>query len=501
MRRPQQHMCVFLEWDTYGPDIVSWLLRRSGDVEVNPGPRSGMKCGNCEAEFSQQSRQVQCGECKKWFCKTAKPGRKQTCAGYTRWKQTQMLEASTPLKCSTCRGLPDGQEREEGEERDDRVADPGRCIAPNCSTKAKIKKGAPFLTCSRCQGHYHVQLKCSEMTRAQRGKLDESRWVCPICIEKEAEQTRQEVGEERESEYRQTKAKERTIKILQLNIDSFLSKFDELKEFIRKHDIDVFVLQETKMVKKDKLPTIPGYAMERLDRSQPKGKKKNRGGGLITGVSERLAKKRLVKFSIRGRDDNLTEWLTIEIPTKNKEKIRVTNVYVPPANAEASRSVSRQSRGSSRGRRRSRGVQSRGRVVRGTIRGRGEVEEEYKVEVEQQEERHGEEEEVEEERKAEVQQQVRGHFIQIHSTLEDGQPKSTISSWETPMRTHFYGMITGTRRRMTEVPYWKTGVWRTTCLLLTMAERLVEAGKQKARTPHQTKHLCTLAEWTGSHGR
>lgn len=372
-------MCVFLEWDTDGPDIVSWILLRSGDVETNPGPRPGEKCEDCGARFSQQSRQVQCGDCTKWFCKTAKPGRNTTCAGYTRWKQTQLLEAGKPLKCRICSGnQPRGQEEgelgDEDEEAEERV-EPGRCIASNCKTKAKIKKGAPFLICYKCQGHFHVQQKCSEMTREQRGKVNKSTWECPICIAKETEQQTEEAEEERESEYKQTKAKERTIKILQLNIDSLLSKFDELKEFIVRHDIDVFVLQETKMIKTDKMPKIPGYSIERLDRHQPKGKEKNRGGGLVTGVKEKLGKKRLVKFSIRGKDDGLTEGLTIEIPTKGKEKIRVTNVYVPPANAEASRNLqenttagnqgqnTREGRGRRQGRSRG-GARSRSSAVR-----------------------------------------------------------------------------------------------------------------------------------------
>ena len=358
-------MCVFLEWDADGPDTVSWMLLRSGDVETNPGPRPGEKCEDCEARFTQQTRQVQCGDCMKWFCKTAKPGRNITCAGYTRWKQTQLLEAGKPLKCRTCSGnQPSGQEEGEPEEADGEAeerVEPGRCMASNCKAKAKIKKGAPFLICSQCQGHFHMQQKCSEMTRAQLGKVNKLSWECPICVAKEAEKQEEEVEEEKESEYKPTKAKEDTIKILQLNIDSLLSKMDELKEFIERHDIDVFVLQETKMIKTDKMPQIPGYSIERLDRHQPKGKEKNRGGGLVTGVKLRLGKKRLVKFSIRGKEDCLTEGLTIEIPTKGKEKIRVTNVYVPPANAEASMRSRQEARGRGRIRGRSEGRRAVGR--------------------------------------------------------------------------------------------------------------------------------------------
>ena len=36
------------------------------------------------------------------------------------------------------------------------------------------------------------------------------------------------------------------------------------------------------------------------------------------------------RFEIRGKRDKITEWDTIEIPTHNGQKLRITNVYVPP---------------------------------------------------------------------------------------------------------------------------------------------------------------------------
>ena len=252
--------------------------------------------------------------------------------------------------------------------------EPGRCIGPKCIAKANIKRGAPFLTCTKCDGHFHLQKRCSEMTRGQLGTLDRSTWECPICVEKEAAKQTAEAQDEAESRYKQTEAKEKTIRILQLNIDSLLTKYDELKKFLVKQDIDVFVVQETKLIGKDKLPKIPGFSIERQDRYQPKGKEGDRGGGLVTGVSEKLAKKRLVKFNIKGVRDHLTEWLTIEIPTKNGEKIRVTNVYIPPENAEASRNLEQaaatQAGGTSSDRRRGGpGRRGRGRGRR-NVRGR-----------------------------------------------------------------------------------------------------------------------------------
>ena len=267
-----------------------------------------------------------------WFCRTAKPGVKTTCMGFTRWRLSKLMKECKPLTCRICRG-----EEARTREVENEGVTPGRCGAATCKTKAKIRKGSPFLICSSCESHFHVQRKCSEMTAAQRGVLDKSTWECPNCMDRAAARMAEAVHEEEETRYQQTKANGRTIRILQLNVDSLLSKLDDLKGFIEKEDIDVFVIQETKLIRKDRLPKIPGFAIERQDRQQPKGKEGNRGGGLITGVSLKLGKKRLPKFGIKGTRDHLTEWLTIEIPTSNGEKIRVTNVYIPPANSEASR--------------------------------------------------------------------------------------------------------------------------------------------------------------------
>ena len=157
--------------------------------------------------------------------------------------------------------------------------------------------------------------------------LDRAIWQCPSCSEiiptpSEATET------PGESCYGIAPTSGTTLRILQLNIDSLMSKIEELKRFLKKHNIDVFVLQETKLIKNDRSPRIPGYTIIRKDRQQPKGKERNRGGGLITGIRDTIPYKH-VNIEIRGAMDRLTEWLTVEIPTR-KGKVRITNVYVPP---------------------------------------------------------------------------------------------------------------------------------------------------------------------------
>ena len=118
------------------------------------------------------------------------------------------------------------------------------------------------------------------------------------------------------------------LKIIQWNADAYLSKKEEFANMVLEMDIDIFVIQETKMIMVDKKPEIPGYEIKRRDRPQHKGNEDNRGGGLITGIKDTIPVTEL-KNDLRGEEDELTEWLTIEIPTRGKESIRITNMYIP----------------------------------------------------------------------------------------------------------------------------------------------------------------------------
>jgi len=133
--------------------------------------------------------------------------------------------------------------------------------------------------------------------------------VCPNCTEDEnQEENNNEVPQPGEdTQYKQTATKETTLKILQLNTDSILSKIEELKEFIKKNNIDIFLIQETKLVRNDKTPKIPGFTIERRDRLQQKGKEKDRGGGLITGIRKTIPYKSVDKLNLRGIGDHITE--------------------------------------------------------------------------------------------------------------------------------------------------------------------------------------------------
>ena len=321
--RATQHT-VFLPGDAVDPDTVSQQLMKSGDIESNPGPG---QCEGCMREFSSHYKPVACDECSRKFCRTARDGAKLTCCGLTRWNLKKALE-NKQLRCYICTG----QDQQTPTHNKNNGVEPTECKASKC-TNRKIRQRADFFQCQRCSSQFHKKGKCSQMTRAQAGTVNRATWICPNCTDEEHRTSRAnnntEEPPESETKYQKTSSKFTSLKILQFNIDSLLSKVEELKAFIKKHQIDVLAIQETKMIITDRTPCIPGYTIVRRDRSQPKGKEKNRGGGLLIGVRDTIPFKQS-RFEIRGKRDKITEWDTIEIPTHNGQKLRITNVYVPP---------------------------------------------------------------------------------------------------------------------------------------------------------------------------
>ena len=79
---------------------------------------------------------------------------------------------------------------------------------------------------------------------------------------------------------------------MQWNCEALSAKIDELKHLLKQHKID-------------RQPNFPGYAVNRVDRSQKRGNEKNRGRGVMIGVRDTLA----YRFT--------------------DQKLRIKNIYVP----------------------------------------------------------------------------------------------------------------------------------------------------------------------------
>ena len=95
-------------------------------------------------------------------------------------------------------------------------------------------------------------------------------------------------------------------------------KIEELRSVVKETNADIFAIQETKMICTDKDPNFPGYTIVRKDRWQTRGSKYCRGGGLMLGIKKKVPFGRVTN-DIRGKEDDITEWQTIEIPLKGNK--------------------------------------------------------------------------------------------------------------------------------------------------------------------------------------
>ena len=95
----------------------------------------------------------------------------------------------------------------------------------------------------------------------------------------------------------------------------------ELEDRIRHTEIDLIMIQESKLCSKDRNPSLPGYSTIRKDREY------GRGGGLITFIKEDIP------FTVKSNEDaqreSLLEMLKVEICDASLHKITCANVYCP----------------------------------------------------------------------------------------------------------------------------------------------------------------------------
>ena len=116
----------------------------------------------------------------------------------------------------------------------------------------------------------------------------------------------------------------RSLRILQWNADGIRTGLPELARLVREVDVDVVLVQESKLCSDERTPNLPGFAVARKDR--PTGP---RGGGLLTFVRGSLSFREVVAFR-EGEAPGTLEALAVEILTGRKQRFTVVNVYAPP---------------------------------------------------------------------------------------------------------------------------------------------------------------------------
>jgi ribonuclease HI len=293
-----------------------------GGGAVDDGPRA-VCCGGAETNLERNTC-VMCGRA----IRTGAPREKcRECGGEAHFKCTGRLRGArdTAWKCPGCQGPPPVvaeevvEPPEEGTQEgnnDDPLYSNKTC--PTCWRKLRVV--AVPLICRGCKRAYHM--KCAPQTRkALEIRRRERSWMCHHC-----EQMSEETGEfprEEDSAGRllQNRAQ---IKIVQWNCDFLQTKVDELSEYLRDGDVDVAILQETKLGINDPTPRIEGYVAVRKDR-KGSGTVHRRGGGLITYL-----KKDIPHWTEDIPTSSVAEIQLVHVPISERENISIANIYVPP---------------------------------------------------------------------------------------------------------------------------------------------------------------------------
>jgi exonuclease III len=276
------------------------------------GKETQHTCGVCEEDTEVKTR-IRCTQCmqyihKRYECSRLKKSRRKKAIQNKLWK---CINCKDPTKkhgmirsCGMC----------------------GRCI----------KNGVDCLKCNECNKSIHKQHRCSDLQPTEQKRINRLNWRCKGCIEKEEEseerrkQTQQpEIPIEYMYQRKNPNKSTKPIITMQWNADSLKTKKEELKEFLNKYNIDIFLIQETKMLETDKIPDFPGYTILSKPRKQFPGNHMNRGGGLLIGIRNKLPYREIKNMELRDKEDALTESQTIEIPIKEGETWRITNIYIP----------------------------------------------------------------------------------------------------------------------------------------------------------------------------
>lgn len=116
------------------------------------------------------------------------------------------------------------------------------------------------------------------------------------------------------------KTKPASLVVTTWNADSIRHKKTELENFIKDRNIDIILLQETYLKPQDNFK-IPNYQIYRKDRlNKP-------GGGVAIAI-----KNRIDHFLAENHSTANTESITVKVKINDRRTLKVTSIYIPPAN-------------------------------------------------------------------------------------------------------------------------------------------------------------------------
>ena len=292
-----------------------FLLILAGDVEENPGPKIQQKrrCYPCSKTIRVDHDDVKCCSpgCHNISHKSPK------CTRISRYKPKDNWICDDHNTNIAAAQAPEA-------ESDTAPRKKRYCSQKGCGIICK--KGSGEFQCNKCLRYFHQD--CTGLSRAARAdiKARKAEWTCPKC-EDEANVVPPSIPtfieESIESAGSTSGTTKDTLRIIQWNADTISTKALELQDRLVKDDIDICLIQESKLSENSRTPRFQGYVGIRADR-----KLKNIGGGLLTLIKSSLIYETLDPVAIEG-----TETQSVRVKMDKKNWIYITNVYVPPGNS------------------------------------------------------------------------------------------------------------------------------------------------------------------------
>ena len=359
---------VFWLREFKNPAFDARELLKAGDIEANPGPRQSaitpaeQKCDGCNTTLTRPGFECSIANCKAVSHKQQKCSRLRNSSsapwkcvlhrvateadGPCEWCNKHFTARQKPLLCSVagcatrchtvmrCSGISRYLknpawicEKHGGRTKPPPTSEATTLKLP-CTRCKKIMRSGIYIKCGSCEKRFHKS--CTKTSREVQDKISAGidSWTCnkcekirlAICSQDDAIPVLHDLVGDRASKMKLFTKK--SLRILQWNADSLATKIGELRERVKDRDVDVILIQETKLRGKP-TPRIDGYkeAM-RSDRIVAEG------GGLLCYIEETLIFEKLFSVS-----KFATESTTFRVRLDKKTWVHITNVYIPPANS------------------------------------------------------------------------------------------------------------------------------------------------------------------------
>ncbi len=150
--------------------------------------------------------------------------------------------------------------------------------------------------------------------------IDDNKWTCEACTTK-ADYPKTFMNNGVQVKHEPKRGQFKNLKALQWNADGLNTKIAELNSFVKEHNVDLVLIQETKLTEKRPTPKLHGYTPVRADRPGAEFP----GGGLLTYIKDDLAYRKIGEAK-----NGQVEVLSVSIQQQAKKWVDVTNIYVPP---------------------------------------------------------------------------------------------------------------------------------------------------------------------------